>query len=256
MAGARRPTILMRWSVPSPQATTTSCCSPFVRDPPAGCERRAGMAASRSAGSASAPQTQISFSSALARPLPRVRPAWRRGRCPWATDTSDDPSHQGARPPVAGCAAAHRRHPGTDGRGLCARHALRPLASCSASTRCSRSASALPVLNLNRVAVLLGVYSNLPWVIAPYYAIATMVGARLTRHRIPRGFGSQLRALFDLSMLHRRALAPPDGRRREAVRVALCCRIRTLSALLLAAAAYQIALAFVTSRRRLQNIIR
>ena len=34
------------------------------------------------------------------------------------------------------------------------------------------------LLNLNRVAVLLGVYSNLPWIIAPYYAFATMVGRR------------------------------------------------------------------------------
>ena len=37
------------------------------------------------------------------------------------------------------------------------------------------------LLNLNRVAVLLGVYSNLPWIVAPYYAFATMVvGAALT----------------------------------------------------------------------------
>src|SRR5436190_22317603 len=47
------------------------------------------------------------------------------------------------------------------------------------------------LLNLNRVAVLLGVYSNLPWVIGPYYAIVTMVGAQITRHRIPRGFRLQ-----------------------------------------------------------------
>ena len=32
------------------------------------------------------------------------------------------------------------------------------------------------LLDMNRVAVLLGVYSNLPWFLAPYYAIATMVG--------------------------------------------------------------------------------
>src|ERR1700675_2934685 len=51
-------------------------------------------------------------------------------------------------------------------------------------------------LNLNRVAVLLGVYSNLPWFLGPYYALATMVGAQMTRHRIPRGFRSHLRALF------------------------------------------------------------
>ena len=57
------------------------------------------------------------------------------------------------------------------------------------------------LLNLNRVAVLLGVYSNLPWVIGPYYAFVTMVvGAPLTRHRIPPGFKSQVGTLFDLSV--------------------------------------------------------
>src|SRR5207344_1718365 len=35
------------------------------------------------------------------------------------------------------------------------------------------------LLNLNRVAVLLGVYSNLPWIIAPYYATVTLAGAKL-----------------------------------------------------------------------------
>src|SRR5207248_3772820 len=39
------------------------------------------------------------------------------------------------------------------------------------------------LLNLNRVAVLLGVYSHLPWVIAPYYAFVTMAGAQITGHR-------------------------------------------------------------------------
>ena len=33
------------------------------------------------------------------------------------------------------------------------------------------------LLNLNRVAVLLGIYSNLPWIIAPYYVLATTAGA-------------------------------------------------------------------------------
>jgi len=108
-------------------------------------------------------------------------------------------------------------------------------------------------LNLNRVAVLLGVYSNLPWFLGPYYAIATMVGAQLTRHRIPRGSGAQLRRLFELSMWHgefwhrlfalMRPLAWPYvvG--------------STLGAVLLAAAAYQLALAFVESRRRIHDII-
>src|SRR2546425_176238 len=34
------------------------------------------------------------------------------------------------------------------------------------------------LFNLSRVAALLGVYSNLPWIIGPYYAIVTMVGAQ------------------------------------------------------------------------------
>ena len=109
------------------------------------------------------------------------------------------------------------------------------------------------LLNLNRVAVLLGVYSNLPWFLGPYYAIATMVGAQITRHRIPRGSRAQLRMLFDLSMFHgefwhrlfmlMKPLAWPYliG--------------STLGAVLLAAAAYQLALAFVESRRRLHDII-
>ena len=43
-------------------------------------------------------------------------------------------------------------------------------------------------LNLNRVAVLLGVYSNLPWIIAAWYALTTALGAWLLRSRLPHGF--------------------------------------------------------------------
>src|SRR5262249_47797438 len=53
------------------------------------------------------------------------------------------------------------------------------------------------LLNMNRVAVMLGVYSNLPWIIGPYYAFATMVvGAPITRHKIPPGFKARVGALF------------------------------------------------------------
>src|SRR5581483_5193544 len=48
------------------------------------------------------------------------------------------------------------------------------------------------LLNFNRVAVLLGVYSNLPWFIGPYYALVTMAGARITGHHPPPGFKSRL----------------------------------------------------------------
>jgi uncharacterized protein (DUF2062 family) len=42
-------------------------------------------------------------------------------------------------------------------------------------------------LNLNRVAVLLGVYSNLPWIILPYYTLATWLGAAIMRTEVEPG---------------------------------------------------------------------
>src|SRR5438067_2990040 len=59
------------------------------------------------------------------------------------------------------------------------------------------------LLDYNRVAVLLGVYSNLPWFMAPYYAIATMVGSELTGRRPPADFRSQIGQMFELSLFHR-----------------------------------------------------
>jgi uncharacterized protein (DUF2062 family) len=108
-------------------------------------------------------------------------------------------------------------------------------------------------LNLNRVAVLLGVYANLPWFLGPYYAIATMVGAQITGHRIPRGFRMQLRDLFELSLFH--------GEFWDRLAVVLRPLVwpyavgATVGALLLAAVAYQLALAFVKSRRRLHDLL-
>ena len=43
-------------------------------------------------------------------------------------------------------------------------------------------------LNLNRVAVILGVYMNLPWFIAPFYAAGTALGALITGARVPVDF--------------------------------------------------------------------
>jgi uncharacterized protein (DUF2062 family) len=109
------------------------------------------------------------------------------------------------------------------------------------------------LLNLNRVAVLLGVYANLPWVIAPYYAFATMVGAFITRTRVPEGFQAQLGALFELSAL--------DGEFWHRLITILKPLLwpytvgSTFGALALAGIAYPLALAFVTSRRRIREII-
>jgi uncharacterized protein (DUF2062 family) len=47
--------------------------------------------------------------------------------------------------------------------------------------------------NLNRVAVLLGVYSNLPWILPAYYSVATMLGATILRNDLPPRLLANLR---------------------------------------------------------------
>ena len=109
------------------------------------------------------------------------------------------------------------------------------------------------LLNLNRVAVLLGVYSNLPWIIAPYYAFATMAGARITGHKLPPGLRSQLGALFELTVF-----GTEFWHRLITILKPLLWPYTvgsTFGALVLAALAYPLALAFVTSRRRIHEII-
>jgi uncharacterized protein len=51
-------------------------------------------------------------------------------------------------------------------------------------------------LNLNRVAVLLGIYSNLPWILPAYYTLATMLGAAILRVQVPPGLISDLSSAF------------------------------------------------------------
>lgn len=109
------------------------------------------------------------------------------------------------------------------------------------------------LFSLNRVAVLLGVYSNLPWIIAPYYAFTTVAGARITRHPIPPGFSSQFAALFEMSLFHaefwRHLLI--------LIRPLLWPYVvgSTFGAIVSAAFAYPIALAFVTSGRRIHRMM-
>ena len=49
---------------------------------------------------------------------------------------------------------------------------------------------------LNRVAVLLGIYSNLPWILPPYYMLATGLGALLLGTDIPPDLLKDLRESF------------------------------------------------------------
>jgi uncharacterized protein (DUF2062 family) len=109
------------------------------------------------------------------------------------------------------------------------------------------------LLNLNRVAVLLGVYSNLPWIIAPYYAIATTAGTVITGDRIPPGFDERIRSLFALSVF-----GADFWRELVVIIKPLLWPYGVgsfIGAVLLAAIAYPLALAFVTSRRRIKDII-
>jgi uncharacterized protein (DUF2062 family) len=48
-------------------------------------------------------------------------------------------------------------------------------------------------LRLNRVAAVLGVYSNLPWTMAPYYTLATVAGAALLGVPVPDGLIADIR---------------------------------------------------------------
>jgi uncharacterized protein (DUF2062 family) len=109
------------------------------------------------------------------------------------------------------------------------------------------------LFDLNRVAVLLGVYSNLPWIIAAYYTTATMIGAAIMRRRLPPGFGERLVDLFQLSLLHGDFWHGLFALIRPLMWPYVVGSL--IGSGILAAVAYPLALAFVTSRRRLQNII-
>jgi uncharacterized protein (DUF2062 family) len=109
------------------------------------------------------------------------------------------------------------------------------------------------LFNLNRVAALLGVYSNLPWIIAPYYAIVTMIGAKIIGHAPPESFKTELAGLFELSVF--------GGEFWHQLITILKPWLwpytvgSLLGAIVMAAIAYPLALAFVTSRRRIHDII-
>jgi uncharacterized protein (DUF2062 family) len=109
------------------------------------------------------------------------------------------------------------------------------------------------LLNLNRVAVLVGVYSNLPWIIGAYYASTTMLGSAILRSRLPPGFRERLGDLFELSILQ-------SGFWRELARLLAPLLWpftvgSMIGAVVLAAAAYPLALAFIKSRKHLQEIL-
>ncbi|MDQ3071380.1 MAG: DUF2062 domain-containing protein [Acidobacteriota bacterium] len=54
------------------------------------------------------------------------------------------------------------------------------------------------VFGFNRLAILAGVYSNLPWFVAPYYALATAAGALLVGADLPPDIGARVDAAMAL----------------------------------------------------------
>jgi uncharacterized protein (DUF2062 family) len=99
---------------------------------------------------------------------------------------------------------------------------------------------------LNRVAVLLGVYSNLPWILPAYYTLATMFGATLLRYDLPP------RLLVNL----RESLANDSWSQFGHLARTLAPLLwayglgSTIGALALAVVAYRFALAMIVTHRR------
>ncbi|HXW04029.1 MAG TPA: DUF2062 domain-containing protein [Vicinamibacterales bacterium] len=104
------------------------------------------------------------------------------------------------------------------------------------------------LLNLNRIAVVLGVYSNLPWILPAYYTVATVAGAALLGVEVPTGLvEGLLRALMSASWSTAwnrvRSLTPLV----EAFLLG-----STLGAVVLAGCAYYVSLGMIVAHRRLQ----
>ncbi len=104
-------------------------------------------------------------------------------------------------------------------------------------------------LNLNRVAVLLGIYSNLPWILPAYYTVATGVGAAILRvHVKPRLLKELTAALGNGSWTDFRTLAHALTPLMWAYALGT-----TLGALLLSLVAYHVSLAMIVAHRRRQS---
>src|SRR5205814_10418911 len=104
-------------------------------------------------------------------------------------------------------------------------------------------------LNLNRVAVLLGIYSNLPWILPAYYTLATLLGARLLRVKVQPRLLRELTAAFaDAQWADFRRLAHTLTPLAWAYVLG-----STIGAIVLAVIAHRVALAaLIAHRRRLE----
>jgi uncharacterized protein len=109
------------------------------------------------------------------------------------------------------------------------------------------------LFDLNRVAVLIGVYTNVPWIIGAYYTITTGLGSVITRTKLPPNLRARLVELFDKSLLHAEFWHDLGTIMRPLLWPYVVGSL--LGAAVMAAIAYAVALGFVTSRRRLHDIM-
>jgi uncharacterized protein (DUF2062 family) len=105
-------------------------------------------------------------------------------------------------------------------------------------------------LGLNRVAVVAGVYSNLPWIIAPYYALSTAAGAMILGRVPPPDVRAQLASMLDHS-----PFAADFWRSATALKTLFWPYMlgSTLGALLLGLVAYRVTLRFLLMRQTLAS---
>lgn len=101
-------------------------------------------------------------------------------------------------------------------------------------------------LRLNRLAVLVGVYSNLPWILPPYYVMSTIVGAALLGVSVPPELAGQLRELVGSPRLGELRLLA-----RQLTPLFWSFVLgSTVGACVLAFVAYYVSLAAIEARRR------
>ncbi|HEY7498618.1 MAG TPA: DUF2062 domain-containing protein [Vicinamibacterales bacterium] len=104
------------------------------------------------------------------------------------------------------------------------------------------------LLGLNRVAVILGVYSNLPWILPAYYTLATLAGAKLL------GIDIQPQALEQATAAFRSAGWADMGDVARLLAPFMWAYLvgSTLGAAVLAGVSYRVSLTMIVAHRRSQ----
>jgi len=106
------------------------------------------------------------------------------------------------------------------------------------------------VFGLNRVAVIIGVYSNLPWILPAYYTLTTLAGARVLGVDIePAALKEAIRAFETVSWGDLRTLAHALAPLAWAYTVG-----STVGAVILALIAYRVSLVFIVAHRKRQEL--